>query len=151
MFMVLTFLWIQNKNCGQPILSMLRVCTREFSGGYNFGKITFPWNFFFSPEKIASGNLISLFIKTSITKFCYWFAVNICRWFSCHASGEICQWIIMVFDTLLYFKKWLWDYLFQERVSLKCVGVASVHIEDTQLVNFFLTFNCVFLILHWLF
>lgn len=112
LFMTLTFLWIQNSDHRQPILSVLRffnisLC-RVCKKGTSLVTIALEnhlslESFFFSVQKrIASWNLISAFIKTSITKFCWWFAVSICRWFSCQVQMKSVSESIMLSDTLLY-------------------------------------------------
>lgn len=110
LFMTLTFLWIQNSDHGQPILSMLRfskislrrVCKKGTSPVTIALENHLSLESFLVQKRIASWNLISAFIKTSITKFCQWFVVSICRWFSCQVQMKSVSESIMFSDTPLY-------------------------------------------------
>ena len=109
---MLIFLWTQNSDHGQPILSMLRfskislqrVCKKGISlVTIALGNHLSLESFFFSVQKrIASWNLISVFIKTSIIKFYHWFAVSICRWVSCQVQMKSGSESIMFSDIPLY-------------------------------------------------
>lgn len=99
-FRVLTkFLWLQNTDHGWPILlvfrfskiSMLRFFKKENSLVTVALENHFPLNLILVQERIASGDQISCFMKTSIMKFYHWLEVNIYRRFSCHASNKFCQ------------------------------------------------------------
>lgn len=60
---------------------------------------------FFRPEKIASRNLISRFIKTTIMKFCHWFAVNIYGGLAAILQIKSVSEFITLSDSVLCFRK----------------------------------------------
>lgn len=93
---------------------------------------------FFGPEKIASRNLISYFIKTSIMKFCDWFAENIYDGLAAMLQIMSASEFIMLSDSVLCFRK--------KKVFKKYISILSVYIENSQchFVNMFyllLTFS----------
>lgn len=162
--MLTKFLWLQNTDHGWPILlvfrfskiSMLRFFKKENSLVTVALENHFPLNLILVQERIASGDQISCFMKTSIMKFYHWLEVNIYRRFSCHASNKFCQWIHHVFWYFICsIKKKGSGAIPSEKQSLK--NTSAVHISDTQFISLFLTLlsTCLFFFIvdnvHWFF